>query len=321
MVIPVISSTFASFYRMFGKVGAEKLPWLFIDEAGQALPQAAAGAIYRAKNVVIVGDPFQIEPVNTTPLPIIHHFRNSYGFTNKQIHPLLSVQIAADRINPIGTYISGYAKNDIWIGTPLKVHRRCVSPMFEIANHIAYNNSMFMATETPQDIPLMLQTAFYDVKGLVSGKHFCEAQAQVVLQLVNLEIMMHTALPDLYLISPFREVSTKLRQYLLKNLNYSSGIKTQKADRIDLINWLKSHLGTVHTFQGKQAQGVILCLGLDHQSEKAAIWASSKPNILNVAITRAKYRFSVVGDANIWLNKSFFNQLSALPITRMNNTY
>jgi len=76
--------------------------------------------------------------------------------------------------------------------------------------------------------------------------------------------------------------------------------------------WLKSHIGTVHTFQGKQAEGVILCLGLDEKTKGAAGWASQKPNLLNVAITRAKYRFIAVGDKNIWFNQPYFNQLKGL---------
>lgn len=35
-------------------------------------------------------------------------------------------------------------------------------------------------------------------------------------------------------------------------------------------------------------------------------WVVKKPNILNVACTRAKYRIAFVGNMNDWKNKRFF---------------
>jgi superfamily I DNA and/or RNA helicase len=85
-----------------------------------------------------------------------------------------------------------------------------------------------------------------------------------------------------------------------------------KVDTKVIGAWLDSHVGTVHTFQGKQAEGVILCLGLDGKTKGAANWAASKPNLLNVALTRAKYRFVAIGDKDIWLKVQFFKELAYL---------
>ena len=59
---------------------------------------------------------------------------------------------------------------------------------------------------------------------------------------------------------------------------------------------------------GKEADMVILCLGVDSsdRGNGAIGWASEKPNILNVAVTRAKNRLYIVGDAKRWSGRPFF---------------
>ena len=310
LVIPVVSSTFASIQTMFKDLGQEGLPWLFIDEAGQAVPQSAIGAIWRSKRVGIVGDPFQIEPVVTIPNSITDNISKYFDLTKQQFNSELSVQSMADRINPLGTYLTINSKKE-WIGIPLRVHRRCLSPMFEIANSIAYDNTMYNSTQKPKKVSVKFQTEFIDCKGKVEGRHFVPEQAEIIKELLLDEINSIGDFPDVFVITPFSEVSYKISSFLFKSLiNEIKKYKEIKTE--EMGDWLKSHIGTVHTFQGKQAEGVILCLGLDEKSKGAASWASQKPNLLNVAITRAKYRFVVVGDKDIWFNQPYFNQLRVI---------
>ena len=75
-----------------------------------------------------------------------------------------------------------------------------------------------------------------------------------------------------------------------------------------------TNVGTVHTFQGKEAPIVFLVLGADEKCTGAAKWAmgTENPNIMNVAATRAKEQFYIIGDKKLYLN---------LESNVINNTY
>ena len=48
-------------------------------------------------------------------------------------------------------------------------------------------------------------------------------------------------------------------------------------------------VGTIHTVQGREAEAVIFVLGAPNADQTGArAWAGKEPNLLNVAVTRAK---------------------------------
>lgn len=70
----------------------------------------------------------------------------------------------------------------------------------------------------------------------------------------------------------------------------------------------------MHAFQGKEARIVLFVLGCDFNTQGAANWAGQKPNLVNVAVTRAKDLLYVIGDVDLWHNRGFFSDLEkALP--------
>ncbi|XGG69524.1 AAA domain-containing protein [Klebsiella pneumoniae] len=163
LVVPVISSTFASMPRMFRDAGQEAIGWLLIDEAGQAQPQHAIGAIWRAKRTVLVGDPKQLEPVSSIPSTVEGVLAKHYQIPSCWWPGKVSAQILADQTMDVGTYLPDPESEQIWVGCPLRVHRRCDEPMFSISNHIAYDGLMVHGKKPGlADFP---ESGWLDVKG------------------------------------------------------------------------------------------------------------------------------------------------------------
>ncbi|MGO4123493.1 DEAD/DEAH box helicase [Inquilinus sp. YAF38] len=310
MVVPVVSSTFASFGRQFQDLGPGDIGWLFIDEAGQAPPQAAVGALWRARRAVVVGDPLQIEPVYTVPTRLIEALSDGVAAVQEGRYApnRVSVQQLADRANPYGAMVPANDQDEtIWIGSPLRVHRRCARTMFDIANAIAYGGKMIFATRPDEDG----YTGWVDVPGLVrEGRQVVPKQIEIAVQAVlDLYRLGRGALPSLYLISPFRSVKQALTRRLgdiecWKAQLDPLGLAVPK--KTDLAAWCRERIGTVHTFQGKEEVLVLMVLGADHAHASSADWASSKPNLLNVAATRAKRGFYIIGDRDLWGGKPYF---------------
>lgn len=325
LLVPLISTTFASVSRLFEGLGHEELGLLLVDEAGQATPQAAVGAIWRAKRSLVIGDPLQIEPVLSVPTGLIRAIYESQGLhTDTWCAPTASTQTLADTASPLMAEI-GTGPDMRTIGIPLLVHRRCEEPMFSLANTIAYDNLMVSAVfSKPSAIKEALNdycstSAWFHVSSSV--ERWSDEEGAVVLELFEKLAEKNVRKPNIYLISPFKETAEKLKAFLR-----GSGILTDVGiSQQSQFQWCNDHIGTVHTFQGKEAEAVILVLGAsDARKVNTRNWAGSTPNILNVAATRAKRVLYVVGDHDKWSQAGYFqdaaNLLPIVSITPKENT-
>ena len=305
LIVPVVSSTFASFARQFRDLGPASLGWLFIDEAGQAVPQAAAGAFWRARHALVVGDPRQIEPIFTLPSQFIAALAGLSPYTSGgQYSPhRTSVQRLADEANRYGAQLPDDGDDPVWIGSPLRVHRRCIEPMFSWSNRIAYNGKMIFglpSQQLPDGPPITCESVWINIGGKALKRQEVPEQTRFVTDLLVALYQRDGRLPDLYVISPFKACKNALKSSITEADWISGQPELKKPKTTELSKWSKERVGTVHTFQGKEEDSVIMVLGADRDHAGAAEWASSKANILNVALTRAKRRFYVVGDRELW---------------------
>jgi hypothetical protein len=288
-LVPVVSTTFASFHRVFSHLTREALGWLFIDEAGQAAPQLAAGAIWRSRRVIAVGDPLQLEPVVTLPFSAQQALRRTFGVQEERWLPgLTSVQQLADHTNAYGTYLPS-EDAPVWVGAPLRVHRRCDRPMFGISNTIAYDGLMVYGKPEQPPIPLP-DSMWIDVAGTGSDGHWIHEEGVVLERVLRRLAREGISSENIFVISPFRDVVRGIKRVV-------SPFKGVEA-------------GTVHTAQGKEADTVVLVLGGNPGSPGAKRWAAQRPNLLNVAVSRAKRRLYVIGDYAQWSQQRHFDVLA-----------
>ncbi|WP_262692460.1 DEAD/DEAH box helicase [Kordiimonas aestuarii] len=307
LMVPLISTTFASVDRLLDGLGQEAIGWLIVDEAGQATPQSGVGAVWRSRRALIIGDPLQIEPVATAPTGLVRAI-----CTSRDVHPDIwsapkaSVQTLADAASHLVAAL-GEGMTTREIGLPLLVHRRCQDPMFSISNEIAYGGLMVHAPGDPYSaIGEALQTwfpgsAWIDVRS--SSEKWSPKEGEAVVTLMNKLAEQGISKPSLYIISPFREVADKLRAYILK----SGVLGPLGIDSRSQKKWAEDHVGTVHTFQGKEAEAVFLVLGASAEEKRGSRnWAGGTPNILNVAATRAKKVIYVIGHYQHWSRAGVF---------------
>lgn len=191
--------------------------------------------------------------------------------------------------------MAGPADDKTWVGMPLVVHRRCDKPMHELANRVAYDGAMVFGTIPPKpdkETPASLPTGWIQAIGTSEG-NWVPAEGQALQRLLKLLEGDGVEAKDISVITPFKAVRENLNRIL--------------PDKVVS--------GTIHTMQGKEAAIIIMVLGGNTENSGARNWVVSEPNLLNVAATRAKRRFYVIGDRGDWQNRALFcDVMDLLPL-------
>ncbi|MBT3108468.1 ATP-binding protein, partial [Streptomyces sp. CYG20] len=303
LIVPVVSTTFSSLGNMFARLGRESIGWLLVDEAGQATPQAAVGALWRARHAVLVGDPLQLEPVVTMPSALQRRLLHAYGVDERWLPSATSAQAVADRTNRYGTYLPApdSADGHVWVGAPLRVHRRCEDPMFTVSNEVAYGGLMVYGT-TPKAFPDRERDGLLPSRWLntddarrPADASWGERDRRAFVFVLDHLARNGVGVDRIRVIAPFRALVAECKKVCR-----------------DRAGWTVEHLdercATVHRAQGKEADVVILVLGGGRPGARE--WAARTPHLLNVAASRAKRRLYVVGERSLWAPLPHFDVLA-----------
>lgn len=305
LVTPVISTTFASSYRLpkqSGWVGC-----LMIDEAGQATPQSAIPVLQRAAKAVIVGDPAQLQPIFTVPPLVIDALRQRRNVPEDLSPARESVQSIADATMRIGGFLPD-PQNKIaqrWAGIPLRVHRRCAQPMFDVINKVSYGGKMVPGGDLTAAARRLRKpytySQWFDVRSSGGRGHVNHDETKclgdLLRQFRDAGILGPGQEYSAMVVSPFAKVQWACRKEI--EGVFGKGYKDIEA-------------GTIHKFQGREADIVFLVLGSasGHLGKQSREWAASNPNLLNVAVSRAKTKLFVIGSYADWSNLPHFQVLA-----------
>ena len=307
-LIPIISTTFASAAFRFNNFLSSSLPWVIVDEASQATPLSALLLMQKAKRFLVVGDPLQLTPVVTLPDSLSELLCGKEELLRKWSPHLHSLQQLADGANPFGAFV-GPEEHKIWSGLPLRLQRRSYPPMFNICNRIAYSGQMVLSPEMKVDKTpeRFIESYWVDVVPARPSLSNCVSEevgaAEEVLNHIDVQIAMKHLQGEVFekksvlICTPFRTAAATLRKRIKKT-----------------GNWLEvERIGTVHTLQGRQSDIVIVVLGSKTNKDGfgARNWATSTPNLLNVAVSRAKETVIFIGNYEDWKEHNYVPTIMA----------
>lgn len=277
LCFPVMTTTLFSFDRKKFPIIKEIFDTLLLDEAGQSAIHTAVTPLYRFRKAVIVGDVFQLEPI---------HKHNNLVIETSSIdevyRPLLdinenSVQHAADR----GSFAFDKLNGE-HVGIVLNEHRRCEESIIAFSNENVYDNSLIMTKKDTEKKLLGSNFSMLDVRGRKSDKNTNEAELIMCEKVIEKLISLHGEeyQKEIGIITPYKNQAKELEK---RFPNIESG--------------------TIHVFQGKEKEVIILSLVVDDTCKFSGVnFIGNKPNFMNVAFSRAKKQLILIGNYDTCVN-------------------
>lgn len=259
---------------------SELFDMVIIDEASQCDIASALPLIMRTKQLVVIGDPMQLKHISAVKIEEEQAIKQKLGLAKRQYVKYAECSLY--------DYCKDYISNvTAGLSTPymLNYHYRCFPSIIGYSNDMFYGGVMGQRLEVKTDASRLKGNPQGIVLVNVVGRqvndnvNINEAEAKKVI-----ELAVHAAqsYPDVSIgiVTPFRHQAEKI----------NSMIPANYADRIEA--------NTVHKYQGDEKDIMIYSLVVTSNSpDRKIYWIdNSVPNLVNVAVTRAKSTLYVVGN-------------------------
>ena len=241
-----------------------------IDEASQCDIASCFPIMYRAKKTVVVGDDKQLPHLSFLEKAKEQSFLSQYGIPDKY---QLMWRFRTNSMFDLADY---YSMNSVM----LDEHFRSLPPIINFSNHEFYSDRIrVMKKDSSEDNVLDLIKVPDGKVDMDATRNLPEIEA-LVKTLHEIIIEDERKNPDkpvtVGIISPFRAQVEQLK------------ISVPKVLSDYMIKKHQIEIGTAHTFQGDERDIILMSWAFANNSYPQSITFLQKPNLFNVAITRAR---------------------------------
>ncbi|SFV27173.1 AAA domain-containing protein [Thermoflavifilum thermophilum] len=285
-VLKIWSSTLKSLRGTF-PLKANIFDYVIFDEASQIDLPSAAPALYRAKKAIIVGDPMQLTHIAGITKEIDYGLAKIHGLTEmKDIYP------AKTRYCDVSLY---KAAENYLPHSPILLtnHYRSEDQIISLCNQVFYEGrlkilSTLNYSKFPSSLPLGVQ--WEDVRGEVykhpSGSRINQREVDEVNRIFQ-KVIKEISGTDLTVgvVTPY----SRQRQAIYEKISSTTPVEVFEKHDVKIL--------TAHQFQGSEKDIVIFSLVLTSKGNgNSDTWYNIYPQILNVALSRARYLLYIIGD-------------------------
>lgn len=273
LCFPVATTTLHSFKKEMFQILPNLIDLLMVDESGQILPHYLCAPLYRSKRAIIVGDIHQLEPIRLLKNNLIANSNVNEVLHNRICTEQNSAQSYADNSSDIFEF-----EDNNKTGIVLNEHRRCEKSIMEFSNKNIYKEKLIVVTPDNNDKLFGSNLIAFDIRGAKGKYHYNKLEINACKKIIQeyKERYGEDVVNNIAIISPF-----------------SKQVDALKAELPEV------EIGTVHTFQGKEKDYIIFTAVIDNVGGKnsgLSDFIGLKGNLLNVAFSRAKKQFVLVGN-------------------------
>ena len=257
-VFPIMITTCISAHRL-GKPGV-MFDMVILDEASQCNTAVSLVPILRGENLMLVGDPQQLNPVILLDELTNEQLKRKYRVTDEYDYRTNSIY---------KTYLACDSVSDEVL---LHNHYRCHEKIIGFNNKKYYNSKLNVRSRSKEEKPLVyvdIPNSRSEVKNAAPG----EVQEIIRIAKANKE-------KSIGVITPFVN-QRKLIEEALKQENLTNVV-----------------CGTVHAFQGDEKDVVLFSTAITAQTQSGTYeWLKNNKELINVATSRARDQLIVLSDS------------------------